>query len=117
EDRGVVRGRITHTVDTLHEAAGRRRVIDLRGRYGRVICLSCSRVIPRDHLSARLEELNPGVADEVPDAEIAPDADAVIEATAHFRVSDCDFCGGVLKPDIVYFGENVPKDRVVAAFA
>jgi len=117
EDHGVVVGIITQNVDTLHEAAGSRRVIDLHGRHDRVICLSCSRVIPRDHLAARLEELNPGFADEVPDAEIAPDADAVIEATAHFRVADCDFCGGVLKPDIVYFGENVPKDRVEAAFA
>lgn len=117
ESDGLVTGIITQNVDTLHEAAGSANVIDLHGRYDRVACLNCRRVISRDHLAARLDELNPHFADEVPDAEIAPDADAVIEATAHFRVADCEFCGGILKPDIVYFGENVPKDRVDEAYA
>ncbi len=116
EGHGAVGGVITQNVDTLHELAGSRNVIDLHGRYDRVICLNCSRTVSRDHLAARLESLNPGFSDEVPDAEIAPDADAVVEATAHFQVADCEYCGGVLKPDIVYFGENVPKDRVGSAY-
>ncbi|WP_106536733.1 NAD-dependent protein deacetylase [Haloactinopolyspora alba] len=117
EDLGGVNGVITQNVDTLHEVAGSRNVIDLHGRYDRVICLTCGRRISRDHLAERLDALNPGFADDVPDAEIAPDADAVIEATAHFRVADCEHCGGILKPEIVYFGENVPKARVEKAFA
>nr|WP_026874230.1 NAD-dependent protein deacetylase [Jiangella gansuensis] len=117
EAAGAVIGVITQNVDTLHEAAGSRNVIDLHGRYDRVICLTCRRVVSRDHLAARLDALNPDFADDVGDAEIAPDADAVIDATAHFRVADCEHCGGILKPDIVYFGENVPKPRVAAAYA
>lgn len=117
EDHGVLSGVITQNVDTLHEAAGSRNVIDLHGRYDRVTCLGCHRVISREAMAARLVELNPGFADEVADAEIAPDADAVIESTMHFRVADCATCGGMLKPDIVYFGENVPRERVEAAFA
>ena len=71
-------------------------------------------------LAVRLEALNPGFAESVgavADVEIAPDADAVIESTAHFVVAPCERCGGILKPDIVYFGENVPKERVARAFA
>src|SRR5690606_10788855 len=83
----------------------------------RVRCLGCGAVTPRDALAARLTALNPGFLDDVGDAEVAPDADAVIAATEHFRVADCGGCGGVLKPDIVYFGECVPAERVAAAYA
>lgn len=129
EERGVVVGVITQNVDLLHEAAGSRNVIDLHGRYDRVVCLRCGRVVPRAALAERLEALNPGFVDRVGvvgDVEIAPDADAVIERTADFRVQACwqsdpdggpGVCGGVLKPDIVYFGENVPPARVAQAFA
>ncbi len=120
EQRGVVLGIITQNVDLLHEAAGSRRVIDLHGRYDRVICLQCGTVISRRELADRLEALNPGFVEEVGavgDVEIAPDADAVIEATSHFRVADCAACGGMLKPDIVYFGETVPRERVERAYA
>ncbi len=119
EAAGVVVGVITQNVDLLHEAAGSRRVIDLHGRYDRVICLTCRDVVSRADLDARLEALNPGFASHirsVADVEIAPDADAVIETTEQFRVAECDRCGGVLKPDIVYFGENVPKERVARAY-
>ncbi len=116
EEAGVVAGVITQNVDTLHEVAGSRRVIDLHGRFDRVICLSCRRVISRDRLAARLAALNPTFAAEVADVEIAPDADAVVASTEHFQVADCEWCGGMLKPDIVYFGENVPKDRVQEAY-
>ena len=120
EERGILAGIITQNVDLLHEDAGSRNVIDLHGRYDRVICLTCGRVISRTHLAERLDELNPGFLEsvgDVADIEIAPDADAVIESTAHFKPAPCEFCGGVLKPEIVYFGENVPRERVDRAFA
>jgi NAD-dependent SIR2 family protein deacetylase len=120
EARGVVLGVVTQNVDLLHEDAGSRNVIDLHGRYDRVVCLDCGTVVARAALARRLDELNPGFVDSVgavADIEIAPDADAVIESTSHFVMAACDVCGGVLKPDIVYFGENVPKERVQRAFA
>ncbi|MBD7917485.1 NAD-dependent deacetylase [Cellulomonas sp. Sa3CUA2] len=129
EQRGVVLGVITQNVDLLHEAAGSRHVIDLHGRYDRVVCLRCHRVVPRAALAERLEALNPGFVErvgQVADVEIAPDADAVVEQTADFRVQSCwqpdpddpsRTCGGILKPDIVYFGENVPRERVERAYA
>ncbi len=120
EARGVVGGLITQNVDGLHGDAGSRRVIDLHGRFDRVVCLQCGADTPRAELAHRLEALNPGFAESVgsvADVEIAPDADAVIESTADFVVAPCERCGGMLKPDIVYFGENVPKDRVARAYA
>lgn len=120
EEDGVVTGIITQNVDLLHQAAGSRNVIDLHGRYDRVLCLDCGHVEPRAALAVRLEALNPGFVEElgaVGDVEIAPDADAVIEQTAHFRVAGCEVCGGMLKPDIVYFGESVPRERVARATA
>jgi NAD-dependent SIR2 family protein deacetylase len=117
EAGGALAGVITQNVDTLHGAAGSMRVIDLHGRYDRVICLACSAVTSRESLAERLSALNPDFADGVPDVEIAPDADAVLASTEGFRMADCEGCGGVLKPDIVYFGENVPKARVLEGYA
>lgn len=120
EARGIVTGVITQNVDLLHEEAGSKRVIDLHGHYNEVYCLSCGHRITRSELDERLLALNPGFlerVDEVADIEIAPDADAVIEQTQGFVVAACEVCGGVLKPDIVYFGEPVPAERVTAAFA
>ncbi|RNL82432.1 NAD-dependent protein deacetylase [Halostreptopolyspora alba] len=117
EREGVLSGLITQNVDTLHQAAGSRHVIDLHGRYDRVICLTCRRVTGRAALADRLATLNPEFTAEHADVEVAPDADAAVASTEGFRVADCDSCGGILKPDIVYFGENVPKDRVERAYA
>ncbi|AEE47594.1 NAD-dependent protein deacetylase [Cellulomonas fimi] len=118
EREGTLLGVITQNVDLLHEQAGSRNVIDLHGRYDRVVCLSCRTVVSRSELADRLDQLNPGFADEVvADVEIAPDADAVVERTSHFVVADCAVCGGMLKPDIVYFGETVPRERVERAYA
>lgn len=119
EGAGALTGIITQNVDRLHERAGARNVIDLHGSYLEVVCLSCGDRTTRAALATRLEELNPAFADtaEVADAETAPDADVVLETTAGFVVADCLVCRGILKPDIVYFGENVPKARVAAAFA
>lgn len=119
ERRGIVDGVITQNVDMLHTKAGSRRVIDLHGVYARVRCLDCGRLISRFTLAQRLDHQNPGFLESVAPAEgveIAPDADAVITSTAHFRMVDCHHCAGVLKPDIVYFGESVPKPRVAEAF-
>ncbi|APE34512.1 NAD-dependent deacetylase [Nocardia mangyaensis] len=118
ERGGVVSGVITQNVDLLHTKAGARRVIDLHGTYARVRCLRCPTLISRMTLAHRLEAANPGFADDVSATgiEVAPDADAVVTDTSRFRMVDCAHCGGMLKPDIVYFGENVPPDRVVAAF-
>lgn len=119
EERGVLVGVVTQNVDRLHHDAGSRRVVDLHGTYADVVCLACGTRSTRVELDARLEALNPGFADRmtVADVEIAPDADAVIASTEGFVVADCTVCGGMLKPDITYFGENVPADRVAAAFA
>jgi len=119
EAAGVVHGVITQNVDRLHTRAGSRSVIDLHGTYARVVCLDCGDLSTRAELALRLEAMNPGFAKvaAVADAEIAPDADAVVASTEGFVVADCLVCGGMLKPEIVYFGENVPKARVAEAYA
>ncbi|MEU2034606.1 NAD-dependent protein deacetylase [Nocardia amamiensis] len=118
ERTGVVTGLITQNVDLLHTKAGHRRVIDLHGTYARVRCLGCAALVSRMALADRLEAANPGFAEAAVTngLEVAPDADAVVTDTASFRMVDCERCGGLLKPDIVYFGENVPKERVAAAY-
>lgn len=116
EARGLVTGVITQNVDLLHQRAGSQRVIDLHGHYNEVICLHCGLTLSRGELDRMLSELNPTFTREVADVEIAPDADAALESTQDFVVKDCPRCGGILKPNIVYFGENVPKDRVSAAY-
>ncbi|WP_408669753.1 NAD-dependent protein deacetylase [Sanguibacter biliveldensis] len=119
EQAGLLTGIITQNVDTLHVVAGSTTVVDLHGSFDRVVCLDCGHVVSRESLAERLEAANPGFVEsigDVADIEIAPDADAVIETTAHFRPVACEVCGGTLKPDIVYFGEMVPKARVARAF-
>ncbi|QNE14948.1 NAD-dependent protein deacetylase [Pseudarthrobacter sp. NBSH8] len=123
ERRGLLTGLITQNVDRLHEDAGSRNVIDLHGRYDRVVCLACQHTYTRHLLAGVLEELNPGFLARATTsglAEMAPDADATVEDSAlisSFVVAACPACGGMLKPDFVYFGENVPKDRAEAAYA
>jgi NAD-dependent SIR2 family protein deacetylase len=118
ERLGVVAGVITQNVDLLHTKAGSRQVIDLHGSYAQVRCLDCGTRMSRMTLADRLELINPGfAAASVTGLEVAPDADAVVEDIEGFRMVDCAHCGGLLKPDIVYFGENVPPDRVAAAYA
>lgn len=118
ERRGLVAGVITQNVDLLHTKAGSRRVIDLHGSYAQVRCLACGARLSRMALAERLERVNPGfTVSSVTGLEVAPDADAVVADTSTFRMVDCARCGGMLKPDIVYFGESVPAERVAAAFA
>lgn len=123
EAGGVVAGIITQNVDRLHSRAGNRNVIDLHGNYLHIVCMSCGARVDRESLHDRLRILNTaffdddGVAKAVGDVEIAPDADAVLASTEGFVIADCERCGGILKPDIVYFGETVPRERVEAAYA
>lgn len=119
EHAGVVSGLITQNVDLLHSKAGSRNVVDLHGTYAEVICLDCSHTMTRAALAELLEAANPGFAERaeaVGGIAVAPDADAVVGDTSSFRVVECPHCGGMLKPNIVYFGESVPKDRVAEAF-
>ncbi|WP_347107696.1 NAD-dependent protein deacetylase [Paenarthrobacter sp. S56] len=123
ERRGLLSGLITQNVDRLHEDAGSVNVVDLHGRFDQVICLEKGHTFSRQLLAAILEELNPGFVEAALEAgvvEMAPDADATVEdpdLIKSFVVAVCPACGGTLKPDFVYFGENVPKDRVERAYS
>lgn len=117
---GVLSGVITQNVDMLHTKAGTRRVLELHGCYGRVRCLACDRQMSRHRLAGLLDAANPGFADRIRGRgaiEVAPDADSTLEDTSEFVMIDCPRCGGILKPDIVYFGESVPKPVVQHAFS
>jgi NAD-dependent SIR2 family protein deacetylase len=119
EHAGVVSGVITQNVDLLHTKAGTRNVVNLHGTYAEVICLDCGHTMTRAALAELLETANPGFverAEVVGGIAVAPDADAVVADTSAFKTVDCADCSGMLKPNIVYFGENVPKDRVAQAF-
>jgi NAD-dependent SIR2 family protein deacetylase len=116
--RRLLAGIITQNVDGLHQAAGASGVTELHGSLHRVICLSCGQRTSRTDLDRRLTAANPGW-DTEPAALINPDGDAVLagDATDSFCVVDCACCQGVLKPDVVFFGENVPPRRVEACYA
>jgi NAD-dependent SIR2 family protein deacetylase len=116
---GVVTAVITQNVDELHQAAGSPRVVDLHGRLSQVVCLGCRELTPRGRLHERLAALNPGWAEreDLGSADIAPDGDVDLDDTAGFVVAPCERCGGVLKPDVVFFGENVPAERVEHCYA
>ncbi|MFJ8157222.1 NAD-dependent protein deacetylase [Streptomyces sp. NPDC094468] len=107
-----VTGVITQNVDGLHQAAGSEGVVELHGSLDRVVCLSCGTFSARRDLARRLEAENPGF-DPVA-AGINPDGDADLTdaQVGDFRVVPCAGCGGVLKPDVVFFGEAVPPQRV-----
>ena len=119
EEAGLVTGLITQNVDQLHLAAGSQHVIELHGRIDDVVCLSCRDISSRADLDVRLAELNPGWAEREPigEADLAPDGDAVVTDTSDFVVAHCLRCGGLLKPDLVFFGENVPPERVQRCYA
>lgn len=120
ERAGIVAGVITQNVDLLHTKAGSRQVVDLHGTYAQVRCLDCEHRVSRFTLHEWLSAANPDFDDRVRTVtglEVAPDADAVVTDTADFVVVDCVRCGGMLKPDIVYFGEIVPRPRVDLAFS
>ncbi len=117
ERRGVIAGVITQNVDGLHGAAGSRNVIDLHGRLDRVVCLTCQTFEDRNNVHERLTHANPWLT--VASDRINPDGDTDIpeDALETFVMVSCTQCGGDLKPDVVYFGENVPLERVQNAYA
>lgn len=116
ESAEVVRALVTQNVDGLHRAAGSRLVIDLHGRIDQVICLGCGDLSSRLDLHHRLDAANPDFAEHA-DVHTAPDGDVELEDTSGFRLVACRRCGGALKPDVVFFGENVPKDRVERVYS
>jgi NAD-dependent SIR2 family protein deacetylase len=127
--RGLLTGIITQNVDGLHQAAGAGAgsgvtgaaggagVTELHGSLHRVVCLSCGQRTARTELDRRLEAANPGWDAGL--AAVNPDGDAVLddEAIESFQVVGCSACHGVLKPDVVFFGENVPRPRAEACYA
>lgn len=116
EQAGVVAHVITQNVDRLHHAAGSRRVIELHGALANVVCLTCGAKELRAELQSRLSRMNDDLVAR--DVVVAPDGDAELpaQATESFRVPGCLACGGVLKPDVVFFGDNVPRPIVDEAF-
>jgi NAD-dependent SIR2 family protein deacetylase len=116
ERSGRLTALITQNVDGLHQGAGSRQVVDLHGRISAVICLDCRQRSDRTRLHERLEAANPGFGQGI-SPDIAPDGDAVVGDIEAFMVVPCEACGGVLKPDVVFFGENVPKDRVELCYS
>ena len=115
--RGLLSAIITQNVDGLHQAAGARDVVELHGSLSRVICLGCGERTPREELDQRLRAANPDWAAQ--ERQVNPDGDAVLDdgATDRFKVVDCLRCAGALKPDVIFFGENVPPGRVADCYA
>jgi NAD-dependent SIR2 family protein deacetylase len=114
EQIGKLSNVITQNVDQLHQKAGSINVIDLHGRLDRVICMSCKLVIDRKDMDLQLEQLNPDVNRSTV-VEFSPDGDAEVAVTEGFKVPDCLSCRGVLKPNVVFFGESVPPSTVEVA--
>ncbi|WP_010626405.1 NAD-dependent protein deacetylase [Halomonas sp. KM-1] len=117
EQAGVVSGVITQNVDGLHQKAGSRNVIDLHGRAEQVRCMGCGALRMRHDLHAELAERNPEWLEH--EAEVRPDGDAALETDfSTFEVPGCSRCGvGIWKPDVVFFGDSVPRERVERARA
>ena len=118
QQAGLLRGIITQNVDGLHQAAGARDVVELHGTLDRVVCLECGARSTREALDQRLRTANPDLGlDEVPASNPDGDAELADEQVARFRVVGCECCGAdMLKPDVVFFGENVPRARVQQCF-
>lgn len=116
ELEGVVDGIITQNVDGLHLRAGSRRVVDLHGTMDRVRCLNCGQFYARGGVADQIAADNPWL--DSPDAvELSPDGDVEVKDVAAFVIPECSVCGGVLKPDVVFFGEFVPKEKFAEASA
>ena len=116
-----IRAVITQNVDSLHQCAGSPHVIDLHGRLDTIVCLACRARFDRQAHHARLLAMNPQVAEQIDalaaDAAQAPDGDAEVDRTHDFRYPPCPLCGGMLKPDVVFFGEGAARADVEAGFA
>ncbi len=115
EQMGRTEVLVTQNVDGLHQSAGSTDVVDLHGRMDRVRCMECEARTDREEMQQRLLDLNPSW--EHLDAQMAPDGDADLDGLdfSTFLIPACLSCGGILKPDVVFFGESVPRERVAAA--
>ena len=114
EQAGRIAQLVTQNVDGRHPRAGSARVIELHGNIQGVVCLDCRTPLRRADLQARLEAANPAVAGGT--ARVAPDGDADLEQDfSSFVVPGCPLCGGTLKPDVVFFGANVPRPLAAGA--
>jgi NAD-dependent deacetylase sirtuin 4 len=117
EERGIVRGLITQNVDRLHHKAGSTHVTELHGALAEVVCLACGVLEDRDSVQRRMRERNPdwldGASPSAPDGD-ADLPDALVE---RFTPAGCAHCGGPLKPNVVFFGHNVARPIVDAAYA
>jgi NAD-dependent SIR2 family protein deacetylase len=119
-------GIITQNVDGLHQAAGSDRVVELHGTLTQVRCLTCGNVVSREVMLSALEDANPGWRDRLPEPaqspayrspeRLRPDGDAEVADWEWVRLVACGVCGGILKPDVVFFGESVPLPRVRSSF-
>ncbi len=116
EQNGLISGVITQNVDGLHTRAGSRHVVDLHGSLDLVVCLDCGQAYGRDSVAARLEAANPTLA-TMDDVRTAPDGDAEVSDIDGFTIPDCTVCGGMLKPNVVFFGELVPTVKFTEATA
>ncbi len=118
QEAGVLRGIITQNVDGLHQAAGAREVVELHGTLDRVVCLECGVRSSRKALDHRFRAANPDLEwNEAPASNPDGDAELADEQVARFRLAGCECCGAdLLKPDVVFFGENVPRSRVQRCF-
>jgi len=116
EIAGVVNGVITQNVDGLHLQAGSRHVVDVHGSLDKVRCLTCGQQFAREDIAARMTRENPWLA-EPENVKLNPDGDVDIDAVEEMTVPDCTVCGGMLKPDVVFFGELVPTAKFTAATA
>jgi NAD-dependent SIR2 family protein deacetylase len=116
EALGLLGGIVTQNVDGLHQAGGARSVVELHGSLGRVVCLGCRERTSRHELDARLRAANPDWDARV--SAVNPDGDVTVEDAdaVGFVIVDCRRCGGVLKPDVVFFGENVPPPTVAQCY-
>jgi len=115
--RGLLAGIVTQNVDGLHQAAGARDVVELHGGLSRIVCLQCGQTTRRSELDERLREANPAFVAVSATANPDGDVELSTDAVESFRTVDCLRCQGLLKPDVVFFGESVPRDRVQACFA
>ena len=116
ESDGVVNGVITQNVDGLHLRAGSLRVVDLHGTMDRVRCLTCGQTFARDDIAARISAQNAWL-DEPDAGELGPDGDVAFTQIDQFVTPECSVCGGILKPDIVFFGEFIPTEKFLEASA
>lgn len=112
---GVSRGVITQNVDGLHHQAGSFRVVDLHGRLDRVRCIHCGQSYSRNAIADTIDRVNPGLRPVAGGGVVKPDGDVASVVPADFVVPDCELCGGIIKPEVVFFGEFVPPQVFVHA--